>query len=60
VRFREREIKTTKKPSEAFIDSLVDVIRTYADENHHGKEEDILFSARYLQYLSIEHAIPRQ
>ena len=27
----------------AFIDAMVDFIRTYADRTHHGKEEDILF-----------------
>jgi hemerythrin-like domain-containing protein len=27
----------------AFIDTVVDFIRTYADRTHHGKEEDILF-----------------
>jgi hemerythrin-like domain-containing protein len=49
------EIKTTKKPSEAFIDSLVDFIRTYADETHHGKEEDILFRDLKKKQLSSEH-----
>ena len=28
---------------ERFIDAAVDFIRTYADQVHHGKEEDILF-----------------
>lgn len=26
-----------------FVDKAVDFIRTYADQTHHGKEEDILF-----------------
>ncbi|MDF1568699.1 MAG: hypothetical protein RQ801_01175 [Spirochaetaceae bacterium] len=25
-----------------FIDKIVDFVRTYADQCHHGKEEDIL------------------
>ena len=28
-----------------FIDAAVDFIKTYADQVHHGKEEDILFTA---------------
>ena len=39
-----------------FIDNAVDFLRTYADENHHGKEEDILFAALKEKQLSAEHA----
>ncbi len=28
-----------------FIETIVDFIKTYADRTHHGKEEDILFTA---------------
>lgn len=28
-----------------FIDTAIDFARTYADQTHHGKEEDILFGA---------------
>ena len=27
----------------AYVDHVVDFLRTYADRCHHGKEEDILF-----------------
>jgi hemerythrin-like domain-containing protein len=39
-----------------FIDTAVDFIRTYADQVHHGKEEDILFTALQEKPLSPEHA----
>lgn len=38
-----------------FIDTAVDFIRTYADETHHGKEEDILFRDLAEKDLSDEH-----
>jgi hemerythrin-like domain-containing protein len=38
-----------------FIDAAVDFIRTYADQIHHGKEEDILFTALQEKPLSPEH-----
>ena len=31
------------KPSVEFIDAVIDFFSVYADENHHGKEEKILF-----------------
>lgn len=36
-------IKKAGKIDPAFIDTVVDFIRIYADRTHHGKEEDILF-----------------
>jgi len=52
-RLIERMIETTRKEvsdiiasnevDPAFIDTIVDFIRVYADRTHHGKEEDILF-----------------
>jgi len=36
-------IATKDEFNPAFIDMLVDFLRTYADATHHGKEEDILF-----------------
>ena len=33
----------------------VDLIRTYADRTHHGKEEDILFRELAKKQLSQEH-----
>ena len=43
TRLKLEEFRRTNEPNEAFIEALVDFIRTYADQNHHGKEEDILF-----------------
>jgi len=61
----EREVDPT------FIDTAVDFIRTYADETHHGKEEDILFRElrekdlsgkhqRVMKELVEEHVVARQ
>ena len=41
--------------NEKFIDAAVDFMRTYADQIHHGKEEDILFTALQEKPLSPEH-----
>jgi hemerythrin-like domain-containing protein len=38
-----------------FIDYAVDFMRTYADQVHHGKEEDILFTRLSKKSLSPEH-----
>jgi hemerythrin-like domain-containing protein len=38
-----------------FIEAAVDFMRTYADQVHHGKEEDILFTALQNKPLSSEH-----
>ena len=38
-------IKSNGTVNHRFIDTFVDFIRTYADRTHHGKEEDILFTA---------------
>jgi len=38
-----------------FIDTAVDFMRTYADQVHHGKEEDILFTALANKPLVPEH-----
>ena len=37
------DIEKAQKINPLFIDKAVDFIRTYADQTHHGKEEDILF-----------------
>ena len=37
------KIETTHKVDPVFVDIAVDFIRVYADQTHHGKEEDILF-----------------
>ncbi len=38
-----KAIEATGTVDPAFIDTAVDFVRTYADQTHHGKEEDILF-----------------
>jgi hemerythrin-like domain-containing protein len=38
------EIDGGGRPDRRLIDNLVDFFRTYADECHHGKEEDLLFA----------------
>jgi len=43
------------KASVAFLDKAVDFIRVYADECHHGKEEDILFYAMNKKKLAPKH-----
>lgn len=38
-----------------FIDNTVDFIKTYADQTHHGKEEDILFRELQKKDISKDH-----
>jgi len=45
VRRKISAMKDTADADPVFIDTVVDFIRTYADRTHHGKEEDILFTA---------------
>jgi hemerythrin-like domain-containing protein len=52
------ELKTIQEKREInpiFIDNAVDFIRTYADQTHHGKEEDILFRYLSKKKMSKEH-----
>jgi len=44
-----------KKISPKFVEVVVDFIRTYADQCHHGKEEDILFRDLNKKELTQEH-----
>jgi hemerythrin-like domain-containing protein len=48
-------IKTNTQLDPILIDQVVDFIRTYADQTHHGKEEDILFRELKKQDLSEVH-----
>lgn len=50
-----KKIHETSKVNPIFIDNVVDFIRTYADQTHHGKEEDILFRELKKRDLSPEH-----
>jgi len=53
---RDETLKVATKDAfnPVFIDTLVDFLRTYADETHHGKEEDILFRELKEKDLSAE------
>jgi hemerythrin-like domain-containing protein len=48
------QIESTGKVDPLFVDGAVDFIRTYADQTHHGKEEDILFRNLSKRALSVE------
>lgn len=50
-----QRIEKDKNIDTAYIDTIVDFIRTYADHCHHGKEEDILFRELNKKTLSSEH-----
>jgi hemerythrin-like domain-containing protein len=64
------EIKKINQVDVAVIDTIIDFIRVYADETHHGKEEKILFAelakkpmnepeAKMMQDLINEHVYAR-
>jgi hemerythrin-like domain-containing protein len=48
------KIESNHKIDPVFVDIAVDFIRVYADQTHHGKEEDILFRELKKKPLSIE------
>ncbi|MFX1572717.1 MAG: hemerythrin domain-containing protein [Promethearchaeota archaeon] len=48
-------IKNINDFNPIFIDNVVDFIRTYADQTHHGKEEDILFRELKKKEISEDH-----
>jgi hemerythrin-like domain-containing protein len=48
------QIEVTQKADPVFVDIAVDFIRIYADQTHHGKEEDILFRELSKRSLSAE------
>jgi len=49
------QIRKEKEINPVFIDNAVDFIRTYADQTHHGKEEDILFRELLEKEISDEY-----
>ena len=49
------KIKNFNDFNPIFIDNVVDFIRTYADQTHHGKEEDILFRELKKKDISEDH-----
>ena len=50
-----KKIEQTHQVIPSFIDAAVDFIRVYADQTHHGKEEEILFRELQKKQLSPEH-----
>jgi hemerythrin-like domain-containing protein len=48
-------MEAEEKADPLFIETAVDFIRTYADQCHHGKEEDILFRELEKKPMSQEH-----
>jgi hemerythrin-like domain-containing protein len=55
TRFKVEEFKRANEPNKMFIETLIDFISTYADQNHHGKEEGILFRGLKKKKISSEH-----
>ncbi len=49
------KIEKSKEVDPFFIDLSVDFIRIYADQTHHGKEENILFRELKKKKLNSEH-----
>ncbi len=43
LRIELKKIQEKNEVNPIFIDNIVDFIKIYADQTHHGKEEDILF-----------------
>lgn len=65
------KIETRQSVEPAFLDTVVDFMRVYADRTHHGKEEDILFrelkkkplsaaDRQVMEELIKDHAFGRQ
>jgi hemerythrin-like domain-containing protein len=48
------EIESKYEIDPVFIDAVVDFIQIYADQTHHGKEEDILFRELNNKQLTVE------
>ncbi|MBE0476393.1 MAG: hemerythrin domain-containing protein [Coriobacteriia bacterium] len=52
----EERIRTARELSPAYVSTVADFMRTYADACHHGKEEDILFESLSGRALEPDHA----
>ncbi len=55
VKWHLEQWQSEKKVDPSFIESAVDFIRTYADQCHHGKEENILFRKLSKKPISKDH-----
>lgn len=49
-------IEKNKRINPVAVDAIIDLMQTYADRTHHGKEEEILFRDLEKKDLSEEHA----
>jgi hemerythrin-like domain-containing protein len=56
VKSRIPALMRTQTVNTDFIDTTIDFIKTYADQVHHGKEEDILFRECTLKAMSEDDA----
>lgn len=54
IREKLTEIEAEQQLDPLFVETVVDFIMVYADQTHHGKEEDILFRALEKRPLSEE------
>jgi len=48
-------LKSANDADDSFILAVIDFLRNYADKNHHGKEEGILFRELDKKDLTLEH-----
>ncbi|MBN2126699.1 MAG: hemerythrin domain-containing protein [Deltaproteobacteria bacterium] len=55
VKEKLRVMQEAGKADASFVKTVVSFIRSYADQCHHGKEEDILFRELAKKDLSLEH-----
>jgi hemerythrin-like domain-containing protein len=49
-----RALAAGGRPDSVLLDSVIDFMRSYADECHHGKEEDLLFAKLRSKRMSPE------
>ncbi|MEW5895908.1 MAG: hemerythrin domain-containing protein [Candidatus Omnitrophota bacterium] len=50
-----KEYKGSGRPDGFFINGVVDFFKVYADKNHHGKEEEILFARLENRDITLQH-----
>jgi hemerythrin-like domain-containing protein len=55
IEIERNELKKSRKIDSNLLQAVIDFFRIYADKNHHGKEEDILFRALDKKKLNFDH-----
>jgi hemerythrin-like domain-containing protein len=55
IELERNEMKKSGKMDANFLETTIDFFRIYADKNHHGKEEDILFQALDKKKITFGH-----